>query len=639
MSLLRALIRSKVTGGSGGGDAVLIDKTITENGTYRAADDSADGYKTVAADVPIPTLAALTATENGTYNAPTGTAYNVVTVAIPKKETVEWHQCPEMVRSYLAAAAAAYPSDENVTVIDQYAPERGSEIDANTKPVGKIIDGATYYDNVPGVETPFATANKAGTITALDQVRWINTTSAATAAGETYPRGKNCRDLGGWPCDGGTIKYGMLFRGGEPNPIDRVLMVDRLGIKTEVQLLPVSEQADGYKMKSALGIDWAGNTTESSSVYTLNDSKQLWKKLLEPIMDSVIHAKPVLFHCGIGADRTGMIASALEGLLGVDRANIDMEYELTNFSTGWQSLAGGIYRARTYTSYKAIMTQQSNIPLLYGLANTFRNRWVSFVLSCGISIDKINAFRAAAIDGTPDIINVTVPSYTITNTLTNVTNSNASSSIQQYQTYSAKLSTSIGFAITAVTVTMGGVDITATAYADGTVSIPSVTGNIVITATATEIVRENLMTMNDGKINKRFNATNAESNINGYFVTDYFAYSGGGLRIVKGNANIGSLGTTSGYGNCRIGLYDSNKTFIAAAYIARNDGQSGGMGYMGFAADGDDLVCANLAASAAFSVDWSTVKYIRLTLALNNAASAIGSVADVTNSGMKIYAE
>ena len=47
----------------------------------------------------------------------------------------------------------------------------------------------------------------------------------------------------------------------------------------------------------------------------------------------------------------------------------------------------------------------------------------------------------------------------------------------------------------------------------------------------------------------------------------------------------------------------------------------------------------DLSASAAFSTDWSAVKYIRLTLALNNAASAIGSVSDVLNSGMKIYAE
>lgn len=571
--------------------------------------------------------------KNGTSNAMTPAQMATEIAGITTVQTLSWHQCPQSVRDFLVAAAAAY-SDTNVTVIDQYAPSRGHEVVADTKPVGYTVDGVTYRDNVPLVATPFATENKAGTLTALDALRWINTTPTTSAAGSVYPRGVNCRDLGGWACDGGTIKYGMLVRGGEPNPADRELMVDKIGIKTEVQLLPVSEQATDYKMKSAWGIDWAGNNTESGSVYALSDSKALWKKLLEPIMDSVIHAKPVYFHCGIGADRTGMIASALEGILGVSRADIDTEFELTNFAFGWQSLSGGIYRSRTYSAYKDGMMQQSNIPLLYGLANTFRNRWISFVLSCGISIDKINAFRQACIDGTPDIINVTVPSYTITNTLTNVTNSNAEQSVDEYHAYVATLTANSGYAISTVTITMGGAD-ASQYYTNGTINIPSVTGNIVITATATEIVRENLLMMNDGLINKRFNASNAVSNMNGYFVTDYFAYSGGGLRIVKGNVNMGSMGTTGSYSNCRIGLYDANKTFIAAAYVSREDSTNS----VSFAADGDDLVCANLSASAAFSVDWSTVKYIRMTLALNNAASAIGSVSDVLNSGMKIYAE
>lgn len=611
------------------------------------------------------------------------------------RENLAWHQCPEAVRSYLAAAAAAY-SDTNVTVIDQYAHEKGSQVVADTKPIGYTIDGVTFRDNQPLVATPFATANKAGTLTALDKLRWINTTPAEAAAGSSYPRGANCRDLGGWDCDGGTIKYGMLIRGGEPNPADKNLMVNQIGIKTEVQLLPTSEQADDYKMKSVWCIDWAGNDTESASVYTLSDSKELWKKLLEPIMDSVIHSKGVYFHCGIGADRTGMIAAALEGLLGVSRANIDMEYELTNFSTGWQSLAGGIYRSRTYTAYKALMTQQSNVPLLYGLTNTFRNRWISFVLSCGIGIDKINAFRAACIDGTPDVITINVPTYTVTNNLTSVNNSNATTSMEEYQQYIATLTPSSGKLIDSVRVTMGGTDITSQVfsgttatmlvyveqnltncassysrevaeagtaftttltadtgytlnsvtitmggedmsqyYSGGIINIPSVTGNIVITATAVESVKENLLTMNDGLINKRFNATNTVSNVKGYFITDYFAYSGGGLRIVKGNINMGSLGTTN-YGNCRIGFYDANKTFIDAAYIGRNDG-TGTNKYLGFIADGDDLVDADLATYTGIA-DWSAVKFIRMTLALNNETT-IASVDEVLNSGMKIYAE
>lgn len=563
---------------------------------------------------------------------------------ISTKETDSWHQCPEVVRNYIAAAQAAYPSDDTVTVIDDYAPARGSELVSNTKPVGKVIDGTTFYNNVPNVATPFATTNKAGTMTALDVLRWVNTTSAAIVSGETYSRGINTRDLGGWACDGGTVRYGLLIRGGEPNPADKALMVDKIGIKTEVQLLPVSEQATGYKKTSAWGIDWAGNDTENGSVYTINDSKTLWKKLLEPIIDSVIHSKPVYFHCGIGADRTGIIAIALESLLGMSRSDIDIEYELTNFANGWQSLTGGIYRARTYTAYQSMVTAVGNVPLATGLSDSWRNRWVSFVLTCGISIDKINAFRAAMIDGTPETITVTVPTYTITNTLSNVSNSNAAVSIDQYGQYSATLTADTGYAISAVTLTMGGVNYTADYYANGAINIPIVTGNIVITATATAIVRENLLTMNDGKINIRLNSSGQEKTQNGYFVTDYFAFdyaAATGLRIVDGYLNNSTQGTNA-YGTCFIACYNASKDLIGLWYMSRRNAATETL----MTVDGNDFVKADLDAdhgascnSIAAISDWSTVKFIRLSLALNNAAAAIGSVSDVTGSGMKIYAE
>lgn len=51
MKLLQELIRSKLTGGEGSGEAVLIRKTITANGTFAAADDNADGYSSVTVDV------------------------------------------------------------------------------------------------------------------------------------------------------------------------------------------------------------------------------------------------------------------------------------------------------------------------------------------------------------------------------------------------------------------------------------------------------------------------------------------------------------------------------------------------------------------------------------------------------------
>ena len=73
---------------------------------------------------------------------------------------------------------------------------------------------------------------------------------------------------------------------------------------------------------------------------------------------------------------------------------------------------------------------------------------------------------------------------TITYNLSHVSSSNTTASIEQGQSYATTLTASTNYTINSVSVTMGGVDITSTAYSSGTVSIPSVTGNIVITATA-----------------------------------------------------------------------------------------------------------------------------------------------------------
>lgn len=74
--------------------------------------------------------------------------------------------------------------------------------------------------------------------------------------------------------------------------------------------------------------------------------------------------------------------------------------------------------------------------------------------------------------------------YSVTNILTNVTNNNSNAKVTENGMYIATLTANAGYAIDSVTVTMGGVNVTASVYSGGAVTIPSVTGNIVITASA-----------------------------------------------------------------------------------------------------------------------------------------------------------
>lgn len=80
--------------------------------------------------------------------------------------------------------------------------------------------------------------------------------------------------------------------------------------------------------------------------------------------------------------------------------------------------------------------------------------------------------------------------WQVTNNLTNCTTSNESVQTIKGAAYTATITASTGYVMTGATVsiTMGGNDITSTAYSNGVISIPAVTGALVITISAAVIV-------------------------------------------------------------------------------------------------------------------------------------------------------
>lgn len=84
------------------------------------------------------------------------------------------------------------------------------------------------------------------------------------------------------------------------------------------------------------------------------------------------------------------------------------------------------------------------------------------------------------------LVDTGVTTYTITAELVNVTSSNSTTSITEGVSYSATLTAADGYKMDNVSILMGGVDVTADVYADGVISIPAVTGNVEILASAVE---------------------------------------------------------------------------------------------------------------------------------------------------------
>ena len=74
--------------------------------------------------------------------------------------------------------------------------------------------------------------------------------------------------------------------------------------------------------------------------------------------------------------------------------------------------------------------------------------------------------------------------HSVQQVLTNVTISDAPVSVESGKPFSAEITAKENYEIISVTVTMGGADITSSAYANGKINISSVTGDVVITAAA-----------------------------------------------------------------------------------------------------------------------------------------------------------
>lgn len=423
-------------------------------------------------------------------------------------EKVEWHQCPEAVRNYLANVTYD-PSDYTTSQIANYAP--ATAVVSNTKPIGKAVDGKTFYNETPNVLTPFATTHKAGTLKPLDALRWINT-----------PKAINVRDLGGWACDGGTVRYGLLIRGGEVFAADRDVLVGACGVRHELNLRGAEE---ANRTASPLGSDVWFYCPTNFVWYSLAD-KATWKEILLYVIKAVTHNEPVYFHCSAGADRTATVACLLEAILGMNQSDIDKDYELTCFATGTGTDAEA--RRRNETDWKNLIAQIDQ-----HAGDTFRDRAVNFATSCGVPVSKINAFRAAMSTGTPETL--TGGTHTITNTLTHVSNNNADTQVEDQGSYTATLTADEDYTIQSVTVTMSGVDISS-CYANGVITIPNVTGDVVITAVAAATVYADieLYSPNGVTLNKKYSGNNIVDG-NGYYLTVVVPVNMAKYRYIKVN--------------------------------------------------------------------------------------------------------
>lgn len=146
----------------------------------------------------------------------------------------------------------------------------------------------------------------------------------------------NMRDMGGRATPDGAVKYEMVYRSPEiadANGKALDVIVNELGIKTEIDLRldsttgTISDKITKYKY-GIIPWDYLFPGMDDSKPYNARVISNLGQIL------KIFTKKdnyPILFHCSAGADRTGVIAFLLNGLLGVSYEDLAEDFEITSF--------------------------------------------------------------------------------------------------------------------------------------------------------------------------------------------------------------------------------------------------------------------------------------------------------------------
>ena len=237
------------------------------------------------------------------------------------------------------------------------------------------------------------------------------------------------------------------------------------------------------------------NATNSNSATTITEGES-YTAYISPIENYKIDS----LTCTMGGvqqtvtDNTINIASVSGNIVVTAVASEDtppaVSYTITNNLTHATN-SNGATTVEEGSAYSATISAEQGYHItsvtctMGGAQQTVTNNYINIV-----SVSGDIVITAVAEEDQPAV------TYTITNNLTNVTNSNPATTIEEGSSYTATITASQGYNISSIVCTMGGVE---QVVANNTIYIASVNGNIVITATATQFTPvEGAYIHNDG---------------------------------------------------------------------------------------------------------------------------------------------
>ena len=161
----------------------------------------------------------------------------------------------------------------------------------------------------------------------------------------------NVRDMGGYAVDGGVVRQGLVYRGGELEchmhlTAEGAETIRRLGLRTDLDMRGEAIGQVDYPTSELVGMKRVFvPSVPYAEVFNRGQSKAI-RSFFKPFADSRNY--PIYYHCWGGADRTGTFAFILGAFLGMSEADLIYEYEFTTLAI-W-----GI-RSRNYSEFQKFL--------------------------------------------------------------------------------------------------------------------------------------------------------------------------------------------------------------------------------------------------------------------------------------------
>lgn len=215
----------------------------------------------------------------------------------------------------------------------------------------------------------------------------------------------NMRDLGGRKAMRGCrVRQGMAYRGqglnnnsqtGERPGRNRLtvedvkLLTGNLGIRTDLDLRTSGETAGMTVSPLGKDIKFVHRSSQAYKGIFSEDGKKVMAANFRLFCDKANY--PIYFHCIGGADRTGSLAYVLNGVLGVDRHELETDWESTFYP-----------RIPDSNPDKNFWCRESHFNDGFGKygkeGDSWNRRIELYLLDCGVTEAEIETFRSIMLE-------------------------------------------------------------------------------------------------------------------------------------------------------------------------------------------------------------------------------------------------